>query len=71
MDDVPSYIDPLGNKRWLVNGRLHREDGPAVIYESGNKEWCLHGTYLTFNEWLDMTTGLTQGEKVMYKLQYG
>jgi hypothetical protein len=28
---------------WLLNGYLHRVDGPAVEYEDGYKEWCLNG----------------------------
>jgi hypothetical protein len=71
MGDIQPYIDARGNKSWWDHHIRHRDDGPAIIWADGTKEWCLHGTYLTFNEWLDMTTGLTQGEKVMYKLQYG
>lgn len=25
------------------NGRLHREDGPAVIWEDGDQEWFING----------------------------
>jgi hypothetical protein len=32
-----------GDKRWLLNGKTHREDGPAVEYANGTKEWCLNG----------------------------
>ena len=32
-----------GDKAWLLNGKLHREDGPAVEYVDGGKEWCLNG----------------------------
>jgi len=28
---------------WYLNGKLHREDGPAVEYTSGTKEWYLNG----------------------------
>ena len=28
---------------WLLNGKLHREDGPAAVYASGNKSWYLNG----------------------------
>jgi hypothetical protein len=30
-------------KEWLLNGKLHRTDGPAVEYASGSKEWHLNG----------------------------
>jgi len=31
-----------GNKEWYLNGKLHREDGPASII-NGNKKWYLNG----------------------------
>ena len=37
------YAD--GTKQWRLNGKLHREDGPAVECASGTKEWFLHGKY--------------------------
>ena len=36
-------VDASGNKRWYLNDKLHREDGPAVEYPGGYKEWLLHG----------------------------
>jgi hypothetical protein len=32
-----------GTKAWCLNGKRHREDGPAVEYSDGGKEWCLNG----------------------------
>ena len=34
---------PNGDKVWLLNGKLHREDGPAFEYANGDKEWYLNG----------------------------
>ena len=34
-----------GTKFWLLNGKLHREDGPAVEHANGDKFWCLNGEY--------------------------
>ena len=31
-----------GTKRWLLNGNLHREDGPAFERANGYKEWHLN-----------------------------
>ncbi len=31
-----------GNKYWFLNGRLHREDGPAFEYARGHKVWYLN-----------------------------
>lgn len=30
-------------ERHYLNGKLHREDGPAVINSNGTKEWFVHG----------------------------
>jgi hypothetical protein len=30
-------------KFWRLNGKLHREDGPAVEYADGDKYWYLNG----------------------------
>ena len=35
-------LDSWG-KIWLLNGKLHREDGPACEYAHGRKEWWLNG----------------------------
>ena len=32
-----------GNKIWYLNGKWHREDGPACEYSSGGKAWYLNG----------------------------
>ena len=29
--------------KWKLNGKLHREDGPAIEYAEGNKWWYLNG----------------------------
>jgi hypothetical protein len=33
----------IGTKHWLLNGNLHREDGPAVECADGTKLWYLNG----------------------------
>jgi len=39
--EVKVYAD--GHRRWLLNGKLHREDGPAEEYSNGYKAWWLNG----------------------------
>ncbi len=34
-----------GDKFWYLDGKLHREDGPAVERSNGHKEWCLNGGF--------------------------
>jgi hypothetical protein len=36
-------VDDGGTKFWYLNGKLHREDGPAVEYINGSKYWYLNG----------------------------
>ena len=31
--------DIYGRTEWRINGKLHREDGPAIEYSNGNKSW--------------------------------
>ena len=32
-----------GTKEWYLNGKRHREDGPAIEWADGYKEWYLNG----------------------------
>ena len=36
-------VDADGDKFWYVNGKLHREDGPACEHANGDKRWYLNG----------------------------
>jgi hypothetical protein len=36
---------PNGRKEWYLNGKLHREDGPALEWANGDKEWWLNGEW--------------------------
>lgn len=33
----------IGNKYWYLDGKYHREDGPAIERANGNKYWYLNG----------------------------
>ena len=39
------YIDPKGVERWFKDGKLHREDGPAVIESDGSEYWHKDGKF--------------------------
>ena len=32
-----------GIQEWFKNGKLHREDGPAVVYSDGTEKWFKEG----------------------------
>jgi hypothetical protein len=36
-------IDTWGNEKWIKNGKLHREDGPALTYKDNTQEWWFKG----------------------------
>ena len=36
-------VEDDGTKRWYLNGKLHRTDGPATEYTNGSKCWYLDG----------------------------
>ena len=48
-------VDAEGTKFWrLPNGKLHREDGPAVEYANGDKEWYVNDKrYDTPSDWAE------------------
>ena len=48
-----------GDKIWCLNGKVHREDGPAVEYANGHKVWYLNGKNLTEQEHKKATTKAT------------
>ena len=42
--DKPVFcVNRFGDKCWYLNGKLHRENGPAVEHANGDKWWCLNG----------------------------
>ena len=54
-----------GDKFWWLNGKIHREDGPAVEYANGTKEWFLNDKEVTQEEHKRMTSKvieMTMGE---------
>ena len=40
-----------GTKHWYLNGKRHREDGPAFEGANGSKSWYLNGIEYTEAEW--------------------
>ena len=32
-----------GTREWYLNGKYHREDGPAIEYTNGSRLWYLNG----------------------------
>jgi hypothetical protein len=57
---VKVYDD--GDKVWYLNGRLHREDGPACEWADGDKEWYLNGEKVTEEEVMNPAEEMTMEE---------
>ena len=45
MSQPEMKVDSDGTKYWLLNGKLNREDGPAVERSDGTKFWYFNGVY--------------------------
>ena len=54
-----------GTKKWYLNGKLHREDGPAIVWADGEKEWYLDGKEVTEEEHKRLTSKATCEGKVV------
>ena len=62
-----------GDKWWYLNGKRHREDGPAFEGADGSKYWYLNGEQLTEAEFNRRMSKACSGkvveiEGVKYKL---
>jgi len=42
-DGFPAIEFVDGSKEWWINGRCHREDGPAAQWADGRKHWYING----------------------------
>jgi hypothetical protein len=36
-------VYPNGYREWYLNGKRHRQDGPAIEHSDGTREWYLNG----------------------------
>jgi hypothetical protein len=68
--DGPAIEYTDGSKEWWLNGQLHRTDGPAVERADGIKRWYLNGQKLSFNQWLEANTEISDQQRVMFKLEW-
>lgn len=50
------HVNAHGTKRWYLNGKCHRVNGPAVEYPNGDKSWYLNGIryYYEFTYWNEL-----------------
>jgi len=63
---VKVYSD--GSKFWYLNGKQHREDGPAIEYSCGTKWWYFNGESVTEEEHKRLTSKATCSGKVALEI---
>lgn len=51
-----------GSRGWYLDGKYHREDGPAVELSNGDKEWWLNGKEVTEEEHKRRTSKVTMDD---------
>jgi hypothetical protein len=62
-----------GSEMWLLDGQLHRIDGPAVYRPRTNfRSFYLHGQLYSFEAWINIVTEqITPYQKTVFLLKYG
>jgi len=50
MKEYTVKVYPDGGVHWFLNGKRHREDGPASHCPDGSKHWFWHGRWVTEDE---------------------
>ena len=53
-------VYPNGTKYWYLNGKFHREDGPAIECANGTKYWFLNDKEFSHSEWKEEVSKLNQ-----------
>jgi hypothetical protein len=71
MNTPTCNIDVNGNKRWWLNGKVHREDGPAIEWKDGDKEWWLNGEEYITNKSFQIDANLSDDDMIVLNLKYG
>lgn len=45
---------------WRLDGKLHREDGPAVEYANGDQCWYINGQWMTEEQHQERTQSVKE-----------
>jgi len=51
-----------GTKCWYLDGKRHREDGPAIEWADGDKSWYLNGKMVTEEKVMNPVEEMTMEE---------
>ena len=55
MKEYQVKVHDNGDRFWYVNGKLHRENGPAIEGVNGYRAWWVNGKELTEQEFNNYT----------------
>ena len=59
-----------GTQAWYLNGKLHRESGPAVINPDGCQGWYLNGNMYSFKEYVDLIFPEDSPRRTLFVLKW-
>jgi hypothetical protein len=62
---VETRVDEFGTKWTFLDGKYHREGGPAVEYPNGTKSWYLNGERFSFEDYIQELKLLGKEEAVI------
>ena len=72
-DRGPDYIYPNGTKKWIVNNKFHRTDGPAIEWYGGIVQWWINDELLDrleVDDWMEKngikSWPFTSEEEIMF-----
>jgi hypothetical protein len=58
-------------KIYEIDGKYHREDGPAIEFDDGTRYWFLDDVGYTFEQYFELIKPkMTQKEQILFKLKY-
>lgn len=70
-NDIPAFVSFDGYKHWYLEGKLHRENGPAITWSNGTLLFYLYGIeYENVNDWLRNHPNQDKVFQVQMILQY-
>ena len=62
-------IDDVNDIAWFKNGKIHREDGPAIEFAGGTKYWFLNGVRYNSEQDYKIAMRKIKLEKILKQIQ--
>lgn len=69
---VECKVNEFGDKYRYTNGKLHREDGPAIEFMNGDKEWWVNGERHLIDDYcIKLYGSIDHPKSIMLQVKYG